>query len=144
MQQSFVKNNSKTMMLWIALLLLAMVPAAAQTNSGAITGVIQDAQGAVIANAKVTVVNTEQGAGSAREITSNGEGVFLITPLPPSTYTLTVEVTGFKKYTQSGIVVNANDRLGLPSIALEVGSTGESVTVEANVVQLAPAQRSIR
>jgi len=123
-------------MLWIALLLLAMVPATAQTNSGAITGVIQDAQGAVIANAKVTLVNNEQGAGSAREINTNGEGVFLITPIPPSTYTLTVEVTGFKKYTQSGIVVNANDRLGLPAIALEVGSTGESVTVEASAVQL--------
>src|SRR5437764_10302996 len=136
MQQRFVQNKFSVVMFWIALSIVAMVPAAAQTNSGAITGVIQDAQGAVIANARITLINTEQGAGSAREANSNGEGVFLITPIPPSTYTLTVEVAGFKKYTQSGIVVNANDRLGLPAIALEVGSTGDSVTVEANVVQL--------
>src|SRR3974390_252310 len=43
---------------------------------------------------------------------------------------------GFKKYSESGITLDVSDRLGLPPIALEVGLTGESVTVEANAVQL--------
>ena len=74
--------------------------------------------------------------GSARVLNTNTEGAFVFSPVLPGTYTLTVEVSGFKKYNQSNIVLDVSDRLGLPPIALEVGSTGESVTVEAAAVQL--------
>ena len=120
----------------LAVCTIAVSAAYAQNIAGSITGSIQDPQGAVIPNAKVTLVNNAQGAGSAREITTSGEGVYLFTPVLPGTYTLTVEVTGFKKYTQSNLTINVNDRLGLAPIALEVGATGESVTVEATAVQL--------
>ena len=84
MQQRFGQNNSSVIMFWIALSIVAMMPAAAQTNSGAITGVIQDAQGAVIANARITLINTEQGAGSARECPSikSSEGPSGISRVP--------------------------------------------------------------
>jgi hypothetical protein len=120
----------------VCLLLLVSFPTAAQIITGSITGTVQDPQGAVIPNAKVTLINNAQGAASAREVPSNSEGIYLFTPVLPGTYTLTVEVPGFKKYTQSNLVVNVNDRVGLAPIALEVGSTGESVTVEASAVQL--------
>jgi hypothetical protein len=128
-----------TTRLWIALVvsvLLAGVPAAAQIVAGSITGVIQDPQGAVIPKAKVTLTNDAQGAGSAREVSSSAEGTYLFTPVLPGNYTLTVEVSGFKKYIQSGITLNVNDRMGLAPISLEVGSIGESVSVEANAVVL--------
>jgi hypothetical protein len=51
-------------------------------------------------------------------------------------YTVTVEMMGFKKYSESGITLDVSDKLGLPPIALEVDLTGESVTVEANAVEL--------
>jgi hypothetical protein len=54
----------------------------------------------------------------------------------PGTYTVSVEAMGFKKYLQSGIVLDVNTKLGLPPIGLAVGAAGESVTVEANAVQL--------
>ena len=117
-------------------LLLAGLPAWAQIAAGSINGTIQDPQGAVIPNAKVTLTNQAQGAASARQVSTGGEGTFLFSPVLPGSYTLTVEVAGFKKYTQSGITLNVNDRLGLAAIALEVGSTGEAVTVEASAVQL--------
>ena len=129
--------STRTVHAKLLLAALSMFTAAhAQNTAGSITGSIQDPQGAVIPNARVTLTNNAQGAASAREVTSNGEGVYLFTPLLPGTYTLTVEVTGFKKYTQSNLTVNVNDRLGLAAIALEVGSTGESITVEASAVQL--------
>ncbi len=117
-------------------LMLAALPVAAQITAGSILGTVQDPQGAVIPGAKITLTNAAQGAASAREVTSSGEGTFLFTPVLPGTYALTIETSGFKKYTQSGIVLNVNDRLGLPPISLEVGSTGESVSVEANAIQL--------
>src|SRR5260221_464410 len=58
-------------------------------------GTVTDAQGAVIADATVTLTNKETG----RTITaqSNSSGVYNIGALPPSRYTMTVEKDGFKK-----------------------------------------------
>ncbi|HLH42771.1 MAG TPA: carboxypeptidase regulatory-like domain-containing protein [Bryobacteraceae bacterium] len=108
----------------------------AQNVTGSISGVIQDAQGAVVPNAKITLTNEAQGAASARVVNSNAEGVFVFSPLVAGTYSVEVEVMGFKKFVQSGIILDASERMGLPPITLEVGATGESVTVEANAIQL--------
>ena len=117
--------------------LLSGLPLAAQTTTaGAISGVVQDAQGAVVPRAKVTLTNDAQGAASARQITTGGDGAFLFTPLLAGNYTLTVELTGFKKYVQSNITLDVNNKLGLPAISLEIGSVGDTVTVEASAVQL--------
>ena len=91
--------------------------------------------------AKVTLTNENQGAGSARTVNTTGEGTFVFTPVLAGKYTLTVEMTGFKKYTQSGITLDVNDKLGLPAIALQVGATGESVTVEASRRTASDAER---
>ncbi len=120
----------------IAALLLSAAFLNAQNNAGSISGVVQDAQGAVVPNAKVTLINEEQGAGSARTSNTGGEGTFVFAPLLAGKYTVSVEMTGFKKYIQSGITLDVSDRLGLPPIDLQVGSIGESVTVEAAAVQL--------
>src|ERR1019366_1621224 len=68
--------------------------------------------------------------------TTNAEGNYFFNPVNVGTYTLSVEAPGFKKYNQSGIVMNASDKLGLAAIALEIGAASESVTIEANAVQL--------
>ena len=96
---------------------------------------VQDAQGAVVPNARITLVNQTQGV-TAMSQTTGPEGTFVFTPLLPATYTVTVEAAGFKKYSKTEIVLFANDRMGLPPISLEVGSATESVTIEANAVQL--------
>ena len=123
-------------MLVLAGLVIASVPLRAQATAGSISGVVHDPQGAVIPGAKVTLTNEAQGPASAREATSNPEGTFQFTPVLAGNYSLTVESQGFKKYTQSGIVMNSADRLGLPAISLEVGTTGETVTVEASSTKL--------
>ncbi|HTA43261.1 MAG TPA: carboxypeptidase regulatory-like domain-containing protein [Bryobacteraceae bacterium] len=111
-------------------------PLFAQANAGSITGTIQDQQGGVIPNAKVTLTNEQQGAASARDITTNAEGTFVFTPVLAGSYSLSVDVQGFKKYTQNDIVLDVSQKLGLPPISLQIGATGESVSVEANAVQL--------
>ena len=108
----------------------------AQGTIGSIAGLITDPSGAVMPNAKLTLTNTTQGAASSRELTTNNEGLFVFTPVNPGTYNLAVSMTGFKSYTQSNIVVNVSDRVALPAISLQVGSTTDSITVEAEAVRL--------
>ena len=96
----------------------------AQNIAGSISGVIQDAQGAVVPGAKVTLTNEGQGAASARTVMTSAEGTFVFSPVLAGKYTVTVEMMGFKKYEQSGITLDVSDRLGLPPIPLEVGLYG--------------------
>ena len=127
--------NPRASRLLLCALLFGGLPAFAQQSSGMISGVVHDAQGAVVPNAKVELKNQEQGA-IVRELASSADGTFSITPLLPATYTITVEASGFKKYSRTDIKLFAQDRIGLPPIILEVGSVGESVTVEASAVTL--------
>lgn len=96
---------------------------------------MQDSQGGVVPNTKVTLLNQEQGAVS-RELVTSTEGTFSFTPVIPGTYTVRVEVSGFKRYARRDIAVFAQDRIGLPPIVLEVGTVGETINVEAGAVTL--------
>jgi hypothetical protein len=120
----------------VAALIALGAPLMAQNTAGSISGVVQDSQGAVVPNARVTLVNEAQGSASARTVTTGPEGTFVLSPLLAGTYAVTVEVSGFKKYTQSQIILDVSQKLGLPPIGLEIGTTGESINVEANAVQL--------
>jgi len=130
-----MRNFGLIIILLTGALLLCAATASAQQSFGSISGVVQDGQGAVIPNAKVELTNTAQGV-VVREVTTSTEGTFVITPLPPATYSLAVEAPGFKKYVNNEIKLFAQDRIGLPPIVLEIGSTGEAVTVEASVAEL--------
>jgi Carboxypeptidase regulatory-like domain len=109
--------------------------APAQQVSGSITGVVQDPQAQVVPNARVMLINQAQGVTAMQAVTSQ-EGTFVFTPLLPAQYTVTVEAAGFKRYSRTDISLDANQRLGIPPIALEVGSPTEAITVEANAVAL--------
>ena len=131
-------SRLKTMvvaLLLAGLLVLGCMPAMAQQTSGLISGTVQDSQGAAVPGAKLTLINQTQGA-TFRTLQTSADGTFVITPLPPSTYSLEVEAQGFKKYVKSDIPVAAADRVGLPPITLELGAVTDTITVEANTVQL--------
>jgi len=116
------------------ILSLTSAVALAQQSSGSIRGIVKDGQGAVIAGAKVRLVDVAQ--GDNREATTNSEGVFFFNPLKPSLYKVLVEAAGFKKTERDEIRVSANDRLDLPDFLLSVGAITDSVTVESSGVIL--------
>jgi hypothetical protein len=75
-------------------LLLSLPPARAQQLAAAtLRGVVTDPNGAVIPNATVKATNTA--TGEARETTTNGEGIYVLSNLPPGDYELRVEAAGF-------------------------------------------------
>jgi hypothetical protein len=100
--------------------------ASAQLYSGSLTGAVTDASGAVVPGADVTLTDTQKGFDY--KATTNATGNYLLRPLPPSTYRLTVDVKGFKTYTQEGVVLDVNQSSAI-NVRLEVGSTTQTVNV---------------
>ena len=126
-----------------ALVLLTMAgPAAGQTTSAQVSGTVTDSSSAIIAGAKVTLLN--EGTSEARVVNTNETGNFVFPAVVPGGYRIKIEARGFKVNEQRGIVITANERRSLGSVALQVGDSSESVTVEAQTqqVQTASAENS--
>ena len=114
--------------------LLALSGAAwAQTTNGEVRGTVTDPSGAVVPGATITVVQVDTGA--TRKVTTDKDGLFDVPELPVGTYSVAAEAAGFKKYVANGIVVTIGHVAAL-SLPLQVGGSMESVTVEANAVQV--------
>src|SRR5438034_11434514 len=113
----------------------------AQTNSGEVTGRIADKSDSIVMNAHVLVRNLE--TGDVRETTSNKDGYFVVTFLPPGNYEVSSAAQGFMKAVQSGIRLGAGQRIHV-SMTLEVGAVTESVTVRAATQQVNTEDAKVR
>src|SRR5712671_5112743 len=117
---------------FVAAILLSLCRLAFSQGFGTIVGTVTDPSGALVVAAKVTAV--ESGTGISREAVTNTSGGFVIPGLRPTNYTLTVEASGFSKYTQSNVVLTA-DQSATVNVALSVGQASQVVTVEATAQQ---------
>ena len=109
---------------------LAVWTMSAQTFQGGIRGLVQDPGGAVIANAKLTLLN--QSTGVSRAGLSNAEGEYAFSALDPAWYTLRAEAPGFKTLQHKDVVVGAQEFVTL-DLRMEVGNVSESVLVREEV-----------
>jgi hypothetical protein len=109
--------------------MLFALSAFAQSDRGIITGTVTDTSGAVIAGAAIEAKQLE--TGSIFPTTSTGTGSYTLSELPVGTYEVSATVSGFKKYTRSGITVQVAQTLRI-DIPLQVGAASESVTVSAD------------
>src|SRR6266436_3272040 len=108
--------------------------AAAQEVTGTILGTVTDSKGGVVPNAKATITNTDQQV-VVRTLTTDEHGQYAAPLLPVGHYSVTVEIAGFKRVTQRGFVLNVSDKLAV-NFTLEVGAVKETVSVEANALQV--------
>src|SRR5690349_19887478 len=114
-------------------LILLTISALAQNDRGTITGQVKDQAGAVIPNA--IVVASNNGSGSESRTATTDTGNYTIPSLPVGTYTLSVEVLGFKKFVQKNIQVQVSITNRI-DVTLEVGATSDTVTITAEAAQL--------
>src|SRR3954453_16099443 len=77
----------------------------AQRDLATLTGTVTDASGAVVAGAKVEII--EQDTGQVYELTTNNAGEFTRPALKPSTYNVAVTATGFKKAQENNIILTS-------------------------------------
>jgi hypothetical protein len=115
----------------VALVLpLALAGAAqAQETRGSIAGRVTDTSGAVIPGATVTALNEATNISVSAQ--TDGAGGYQLRYLPVGRYTVSAELSGFKKVARTGIEVRVGDRL-LLDFDLEPGKVEEVVEVTAS------------
>jgi hypothetical protein len=112
--------------MWALLLVpLATGTAWAQTFTGGVRGVVTDS-GGVVPGVTVTLINEANGA--SRDAVSNERGLYDFSAVPPGTYTIKAELTGFKTFENKGIRV-ATQQFVTMDIKLDVGQLQETITV---------------
>jgi len=115
----------------LAALCLLLVPnryAFGQVDEGSITGTVQDSTGAVVPNAQVTLVNTDQNI--TLQTKTNSSGGYTFSPVRIGHYTVTATAKGFAKTTQQNLTVAIAQTL-MVNIQLKLGAETETVTVTA-------------
>jgi hypothetical protein len=106
----------------------------AQGLTGQISGTVTDTTGGVLPGVTVAIKNV--GTGLTRDAVTGTDGAFVFPDLLAGTFDLTVSMQGFRTYEQKGIELGSTDRVRLRPIALDLGGTAETVTVQAEAVQV--------
>src|SRR5689334_15928129 len=101
----------------------------AQSERGTIGGTVQDASGAVVPAAKVTLTNSKTGVTFS--LPSNASGEFTVPQLPVGTYAVRFEKDGFRPATVTGIVLDASMSVRVDG-KLEVGVAAQAIEVSAS------------
>src|SRR5688500_12132635 len=113
----------------LVLVLLTASSAAAQSTTGSIQGIVRDKQDAVVPGATASVRNTEPGA--VRALTTDEGGNYRFLNMPVGIYELSVELSGFAKYTRSGITLALNQDAVI-NVQIQPAGVTESVVVTAD------------
>src|SRR5262249_38402515 len=113
---------------------------AAQEFRGTVQGDVTDPAHAAVANANVSLRNTE--TGIERTLTTDGEGHYVFTFVAPGNYTLTVRSPGFKTTVRESIQLSINDSLKV-DVEMPVGQATESVQVTGQVTAVQAESSSL-
>jgi hypothetical protein len=117
-------------------------PAAGQATTSTVAGAVRDAQGGVIPGATISLISESR--GTTFTASSSETGDFVVPNIPGDTYTVRVEMDGFKTSERKGVSVSPGERAAVGTITIEVGSLEETVTVtgEAPLIQAQTGDRS--
>ena len=113
-------------------LLIAILLAAClwgQATTATISGTVTDASGAAVAGAKIKATNLDTNV--SRTGSSQADGGFSLLFLPIGAYKVEVDSTGFKKFEQTGIVLEVNRNARVDAV-LQLGSITETVEVKSD------------
>ena len=119
---------------------LLSMGASAQEFRSTLTGQVADSQGAAMPGVKIVAKLATTGAEFTTVSATTGQ--YTLPFLPPGAYTVSAEATGFRRYINENIAVNANSRVTL-NIPMEVGELAQSMTVSAEASNLTSTTASI-
>jgi hypothetical protein len=142
-------NEKVGLLRWLSLSLfiagvscLAVIPAHGQAAGKAtITGAVTDPSGAVVAGVEVTATDTL--TGLTAKATTADNGTYAVPLLPVGTYSMTFSHPGFQTFTQTNIVLTA-DQVSAVNVTLKVGQVSQSIEVSANAEMLQTSSASLQ
>jgi hypothetical protein len=141
LQNMELRKNVIRLVLCLALFVLALPLASyAQVNTGGILGRVTDPSGAVIVNAKVTLVNLQTGVKVESSVNQTGDYAFR--GLAPGMYKLTVAAPGFSTFEETNIPVTVAESSNR-DVRLTVGATATAITVTSAAVALETASSTL-
>jgi hypothetical protein len=120
---------------WMTFLVIGLAVAAMTCGTvlaqatAQISGAVKDQSGAVLPGVEITVTQTD--TQIARMTVSNETGAYALPNLPIGSYRLEASLPGFRKFVQTGIVLEVNGNPTL-NVVMEVGQVSEQVEVQAN------------
>jgi hypothetical protein len=126
-----LKFATMSLRLFCASALLAMVsikPGLAQVDTATLNGTISDSSGAVITNAKVSVVS--RSTGESRDTITNRDGIYIIPKLPVGQYDILFSSQHFQGLTFEGVKLQAGQNVTLDA-RLSLATTKTQVEVKA-------------
>ena len=123
----FLKTG--TCLIALLSLVLLSVTAFGQT-AASLSGSVMDASRGVLTNATITAVNDDTGVET--KTTTNNSGIYNFGSLQPGTYRVSAELSGFQKYTNTGVKIGAGSQSNL-NFELAVAGMTTEVEVTANV-----------
>jgi hypothetical protein len=116
------------------LVLVCFLPAMISAQvavTGKITGVVTDASGSAVPNAKVTVKGSS--LMSPRTMVTGPDGDYLFDLLPPGTFEVVVTANGFQTFDETGIEITAGFSATV-NLKLQLGEVQQTVRVEGQTV----------
>jgi hypothetical protein len=141
MKWSFVRRHFfASFALVLAAFVLAVSGTSAQTGTTSLHGTVTDQSGAAIISAKVVLNNAQQGLH--RETTSAAGGEYEFLALPPGSYVLIVEASGFRKFEQTSLQLLVNTPT-TSNVKMEIGTALQTVEVTAQAAALNTSDASL-
>ncbi|HEX3818911.1 MAG TPA: carboxypeptidase-like regulatory domain-containing protein, partial [Candidatus Sulfotelmatobacter sp.] len=126
--KSYVFRSLYRVLVFTTLVFAASFTLAQGIVTGSISGVVEDPQGAVVTNAKVTVTHIATNRVFTTETTS--AGIIALRDLPTGAYNLKIEAPNFRAFESTNLVVSVGKDTGMGTVQLTLGSSTETVTVE--------------
>ena len=127
--KQFLLNKLLPGAIFVSLLFVLSPRLDAQASAGSISGVVTDASGASIPQAKVKITN--QGTSVSSFETTDKSGFYSAEGLAVGLYRIEISKAGFKESVTNGIQIDPGQRRA-DNVVLQVGSTDAQVTVTAN------------
>ncbi|MGB6728449.1 MAG: carboxypeptidase-like regulatory domain-containing protein, partial [Terracidiphilus sp.] len=116
--------------------------ALAQATTASIHGTVSDPNGAVLASATVTAVNTSTGISNTRKTDNKGYFVFPDLHIG-GPYSITIEDSGFQRFSTTGIMLDLSSAREVDA-RLQIGTSSQTVQVNSDIVQVESADVQLK
>jgi hypothetical protein len=138
------QRSGGTMYRWLICCLSCLVlslAAVAQLPTSTLNGTVTDPQGAVVAGAKVVIINAATGA--SRETATGSDGGFSVTDLTPGNYTVRINASGFAVSEFKEIHLDVGRALTL-DVSLKIAKAGEVIEVTGGEIAVNTTQSEVQ